>query len=108
MRVMNLAHQLGAKLMAKTVVALSDGTLMNFCYRIDGVASFRTEYQRAKWIEWQGVPVKVLPLERVIRSKEAAARDKDLAVLPMLRNTLALKKKAPGNRQKKKSRRTGK
>jgi hypothetical protein len=33
--------------------------------------------------------VKVLPLERIISSKQAAGRDKDLAVLPMLRNLLA-------------------
>jgi hypothetical protein len=52
MRVMNLANRMGARLLAKTVVALSDGLLLNFCYHIDGVASFQTEYRRAKWIEW--------------------------------------------------------
>jgi hypothetical protein len=36
------------------------------------------------------VPVKVLPLRRVIASKRAANREKDLAVLPILRRTLRL------------------
>jgi predicted nucleotidyltransferase len=87
MRVNNLAHQLGGKLLAPTAVEIEDGVLLNFCYRIDGVASFNTEYRRAKWIEWEGVRVKVLPLASVIRSKEAAGREKDLAVLPLLRAT---------------------
>jgi hypothetical protein len=37
----------------------------------------------------QGLAVSVLRLEAVIASKEATGRAKDLAVLPMLRNTLA-------------------
>ena len=38
---------------------------------------------------WAGQPVKVLPLERLIRSKEAAGRPKDLVQLPVLRDFLA-------------------
>lgn len=89
MRVINLAHQLGASLLSATVVAMTDGVLVNFCFSIHGVASFETEYRRAKWIAWEGQRVKVLPLARIIRSKEAAGREKDLAVLPLLRSTLA-------------------
>ncbi len=44
-------------------------------------------------IEWEGVPVRVLPLERIIRSKEAAGRDKDLAMLPILRDIAASRKR---------------
>jgi len=39
-----------------------------------------------------GVPVKVLPLERVIVSKRAAKRPKDSAQLPMLEATLAARR----------------
>ena len=39
-----------------------------------------------------GMTVRVLTLEAVIRSKEHAARDKDRAVLPTLRRTLALRR----------------
>lgn len=38
------------------------------------------------------VSVRVLKLEAVIRSKEQAGREKDLAALPILRRTLQLKK----------------
>ena len=44
--------------------------------------------------ELDGQPVRILPLRRVIASKEAAGRDKDLAVLPVLRRTLALAREA--------------
>ena len=86
MRLINLALRLGATMARQTVVALSDGKLVNFCYRIDGVASFRTEYRRTNRFEWEGAMVRVLPLERIIRSKEAAGREKDLAILPTLRS----------------------
>jgi hypothetical protein len=39
-----------------------------------------------------GVTVRVLDLEAVIESKEAANRDKDRAALPLLRETLRLKR----------------
>ena len=45
-RVLNLCKKLGAKVIANTVVALTDDTLVNFHYRVDGVASFETESRR--------------------------------------------------------------
>jgi hypothetical protein len=57
------------------------------------LASFRTEYRRTKLIKWEGVPVRVLPIERVIRSKEAAGRSKDLAMLPVLRDIAASRRR---------------
>ena len=86
MRLINLSLRLGATMVRQTVVALTDGSLLNFCYRIDGAASFGTEYRRADVIEWNDIGIKVLPLERIIRSKEAAGREKDLAILPTLRS----------------------
>jgi predicted nucleotidyltransferase len=47
-----------------------------------------------KLIEVAGVPVRVLGLESIIRSKEQANRDKDRATLPILRRTLLLKREA--------------
>ena len=41
--------------------------------------------------------VKVLSLERLIEVKEKAGRDKDMAVLPLLRATLARKHQPSGN-----------
>ena len=89
----SLALRLGAKMVRQTVVALADDRLVNFCYSIEGVASFETEYRRAVKFIFEGVEVRVLPLQRVIRSKEAAGRDKDLAVLPMLRDIAASRKR---------------
>lgn len=93
LRVINLASRLGATMVRQTVVALRDGRLVNFCYSIQGVASFATEYRRALRYVFDEVEVRVLPLERIIRSKEAAGRDKDLAVLPILRDIAASRKK---------------
>jgi hypothetical protein len=93
MRLINLSLRLGATVVRQTVVALTDGKLVNFCYKIGGVASFPTEYRRADLMEWEGAVVRVLPLERIIRSKEAADRDKDRAVLPLLRDIAASRKK---------------
>ena len=93
MRLINLALRQGATMIRQTVVVLSDGAMINFCYRIDGLASFATEYRRAKFLEWRGVRLKVLSLDRIIRSKEAAGRDKDLAILPILRDVAACRKR---------------
>jgi hypothetical protein len=54
-----------------------------------GLESFDHEYARAREYELDGVRVAVLPLDRVIASKLAANRPKDVAQLPMLRATLA-------------------
>lgn len=42
---------------------------------------------------FEGMTIRVLTLEALIRSKESAGRDKDEAVLPMLRAALAEKRK---------------
>jgi hypothetical protein len=76
----------------QTIVALSDGSLVNFLFRVDGLASFDTEWRRAVKVPWHGETVKVLPLERIIRSKEFVGRDKDIAHLPLLKNVLAARK----------------
>ncbi len=88
-RVLNICLKLGARVVANTVVALMDDTLVNFLYRVDGLASFGTESRRAITLDWLGFKVKVLPLERIIRSKEHIARPKDLAHLPLLKEVLA-------------------
>ena len=66
LRLINLSLRLGATMVRPTVVALTDGSLVNFCYRLDGTASFRTEYVRAAKVPWNGLEARVLPLERII------------------------------------------
>lgn len=55
----------------------------------NGLDAFDSEFARAHDYDLEGVPVKVLPLERVIVSKRAARRPKDTAQLPMLEAALA-------------------
>jgi hypothetical protein len=57
-----------------------------------GLDSFETEYARAREYELDGIRVRVLPLERVIASKRAACRPKDLAQIPLLEATLAARR----------------
>jgi predicted nucleotidyltransferase len=54
-----------------------------------GLSSFEDEYSRAREVDLDDVRVRVLPLERVIASKRAANRAKDLAQLPLLEAALA-------------------
>jgi hypothetical protein len=57
--------------------------------RCDGLRGFDAEYAGALEAEAFGVKVKVLPLRRVIASKKAANRLKDVAALPALKAALA-------------------
>ncbi len=54
-----------------------------------GLEPFEREFLGARAYDLDGVPVKVLPLDRIIVSKRAAQRQKDTAQLPMLEAALA-------------------
>lgn len=51
---------------------------------IGGVGDFAEEYKNALMVELQGVRIKILPLDKIIKCKEYANRLKDRAVLPAL------------------------
>jgi hypothetical protein len=76
-------------------VALDDDRLVNFLYRIDGLNAFAAEYERAEVLEWNSRQVRALPLTRIIASKKHIRRPKDLAHLPLLKQTLKLKRRSP-------------
>jgi hypothetical protein len=58
-------------------------------WNCDGLRDFNEEYEDAVDVEIvPGLPVKVLPLDRILASKRAAGRPKDKAALPMLRNAI--------------------
>src|SRR2546426_3220747 len=78
---------------ARTLYELSDGTQVNAVFKPNGLRSFEAEWKRCHLGRLGGVPLRILPLERVIASKQAAGRDKDFAVLPILRRTLRLAKR---------------
>ncbi len=83
----------GGAMLAPTVGALADDSLVNFLPRVDGIGDFDHELPSAKIIRWQGMRVPVLPLESLIKSKTAVARPKDLAHIPLIRQVLKLRKK---------------
>lgn len=55
-----------------------------------GLESFEEEYRMATTIDLGGVTVKVLDIDSVIKSKQAAGREKDQIVLPALRAVSAV------------------
>lgn len=57
-----------------------------------GLDSFDEEYARAREHVVDDVRVRVLPLDRVIRSKQAANRPKDSAQIPLLQAALAARR----------------
>lgn len=91
MRVLNLCRRLDARVRANTVVDLRDGSTVNFLYEVHGLRSFEYEYRRAKRLRWLRTTVAVLPLERIYASKKFVGRPKDLAHLPLLKQTLKLR-----------------
>jgi hypothetical protein len=56
--------------------------------RMSGLEEFADEWKRAVKIKVGRLWLKVLPLERILVSKQAANRPKDQLVIPVLQNTL--------------------
>lgn len=92
-RLLAIVQRQGGTVRARTLYELNDGTQINAIFQPDGLRSFEAEWKRCAVERLEGVPVHILPLERVIASKQAAGRDKDLAVLPILKRTLRLAKR---------------
>ena len=65
---------------------------LDIVYGIQGLSSFDEEYKQAIEMDLAGVSIKVLPLARVIASKEATGRAKDKATIPALKTILLAKK----------------
>jgi len=76
---------LNPPLFAGKAVALFDVVLT-----MHGLGSFDNESKHTVDVPLGGVTVKVLAIERVIASKEAANREKDRLVLPVLRDAAAV------------------
>ena len=98
-RLLTIIQRHGGAIRARTVYELSDGTQVNAIFQPDGLRSFDSEWKSSRWGELEKVAVKVLPLSRVIASKRAANREKDLAVLPILQRTLRLARRLQKQRR---------
>ncbi|MBI4906807.1 MAG: nucleotidyltransferase [Acidobacteria bacterium] len=92
-RLKHLAADLGAVLFRPhypvsgliRIMRDDDGLQLDFMTVIDGIRSFESLRSRARTVSLGGTELKVAALADIIKSKEAAGRDRDLAVLPVLR-----------------------
>lgn len=66
--------------------------LLDLVSHMHGLKSFDEEYKNAKTVKIKNIPVKVLPLERIIKSKKAAGRPKDKMVMYALEDALIVLK----------------
>jgi hypothetical protein len=65
-----------------------DGLQLDFMAKVDGVRSFASLRSRAMRVSFGNDELLVASLRDIIRSKEAADRPQDRAILPVLRKTL--------------------
>jgi len=103
-RLLAIVQRLGGTIRAQTLYELSDGTQVNAVVSPNGLRSFAREWERCRSGQLEGVPMRILPLQRVIASKRAAGREKDLAALPILERTLRLTQRL--SKQKSRRRKT--
>jgi hypothetical protein len=88
-RLANLLIKQNATAMAPTLYVLEDGKLINFLFSVTGLRSFRLEYKGARTAVLGGEKVKVLPLDRILKSKKTILRDKDLVHIPLIEKVMA-------------------
>jgi hypothetical protein len=97
-RLPTIIQRQGGTIRARTLYELSDGTQVNAVFQPNGLRSFEAEWKGCHMGRLEGVPVRILPLQRVIASKTAAGRDKDKAVLPILKRTLLMSRRLESGR----------
>lgn len=66
------------------LLAGSGFELLDLVLNVDGLDSFTKEFKKSRLIRSGNLTLRVLPLERIIKSKRAAGRQKDKAALPIL------------------------
>jgi hypothetical protein len=77
---------------------LTDHGRLDVAFEPSGTGGYKDLRRGAQQTDIDGIQILVASLEDVIRSKEAADRERDRAVLPDLRRALELKRSAEGNR----------
>jgi hypothetical protein len=110
MRAQQVARRVGGVVAANTVVYMEDGTPVNFIFEVDGLGSFEREIKNTERLKFHGKLIPVLKLERILKSKETVARDKDLTHIIHIRNLLRSRRAAnlngktkPAQRKRRKS-----
>ncbi|MBW1697664.1 MAG: nucleotidyltransferase [Deltaproteobacteria bacterium] len=69
------------------------GLQVDFMSVLHGIKSFESLRSDAVEVEFEGYPLKIASLEKIIHSKKALGRPRDLAVIEILEKTLDEKKK---------------
>ena len=70
------------------LLAGSGTNLFDIVMHMHGLKDFQSEWKNAIEIPLRGVKVRVLKLDRIIKSKKAADRDKDKLTIPVLEDAL--------------------
>jgi predicted nucleotidyltransferase len=78
--------------MMPSAIGGAPGDRFDVVLHMSGLGRFDEEYASSISLTVEGIPVRVLPLERVLASKRAAGRPKDRAVIPALEEALAASK----------------
>jgi hypothetical protein len=94
MRLWNIIRSQGGTALSPTLYVLEDGKLVNFLFSVTGLKNFAAEYRHALTVKMEKLNVKILPLARILKSKKATMRDKDIAHIPHIERVLKLQKKA--------------
>jgi hypothetical protein len=94
MRMQKVVRQVGGVVAANTVAYLEDGTPVNFIFEVDGLESFAREVKNTERLKFHGKVIPVLKLERILKSKKAITRDKDLPHIIHIRNLLRCRRTA--------------
>ena len=92
MRLQNIARRHGGAMGATTVAYLADGTPLNFVFEVTGLGPFAKELRHTRQLPFQGRVIPVLKLERILKSKEAIRRDKDLPHIIQIKGLLQCRK----------------
>ena len=72
--------------------------LFDIVLTMHGLGTFDEEKKHSILVDLGALPVRVLALDRIIKSKETVGRAKDVLILPVLRDALATIKKMKASR----------
>ncbi len=76
----------------------SDHLQLDFCIRIDGIRSYESLRSRATAVTFGDQPLLIASMADIIKSKRAAGRPQDLAILVTLEDTYAKAKATEKNK----------
>ena len=93
MRLWNIIRSQGGSGLSPTLYVLEDGKVVNFLFTVTGLKDFAAEYRHALALKMENLSVKVLPLARILASKKAVMRDKDIAHIAHIERVLGARKK---------------